>query len=114
MAEAPVTENQILAERYRVDRILGQGGMGVVVAAEHLRLGHQVAIKVLLPECAANPEIVGRFLNEARAAAQIRSDHVVRVSDVGELANGAPYMVMELLDGRDLAQVLRTDGRLPI
>jgi serine/threonine-protein kinase len=114
MHELPVAENQVLAERYRVDRILGQGGMGFVVAAEHLRLGHQVAIKVLLPECAANPEIVGRFLNEAKAAARIRSDHVVRVSDVGELEGGAPYMVMELLEGRDLSETLKTGGPLSI
>ena len=97
---------EILAGRYLVDKVLGQGGMGVVVAGRHLQLGNRVAIKFLLAEAAHHPEATARFLREARAAVQIQSEHVARVSDVGTLDNGAPYMVMEFLNGSDLAKVL--------
>ena len=97
----------LLAGKYRVEGVLGTGGMGVVVAAHHEQLDQKVAIKLLLPEAAAHPEIVERFAREARAAAKIRGDHVARVIDVGALEDGSPYMVMEYLEGRDLAQELR-------
>ncbi|MCE9576294.1 MAG: protein kinase [Deltaproteobacteria bacterium] len=100
----------VIDGKYRVDRVLGEGGMGRVVAATHLRLGTQVAIKVLLPELAASTEIAHRFMREARAASALHSDHVCRVIDVGELDGGAPYMVMEMLDGADLAQVVCRQG----
>jgi serine/threonine-protein kinase len=77
--------------------------MGVVVAAHHVQLDERVAIKVLLPEIIQHPEAVARFLREARATVKIRSEHVVRVLDAGELENGAPYIVMEYLEGADLA-----------
>jgi hypothetical protein len=92
----------IIGGRLRVDRFLGAGGMGVVVAATHLELDQRVAVKVLHDELAANPTIVARFLREARAVANLRTDHVCRVFDVGRLDNGAPYIVMELLEGSDL------------
>jgi len=96
----------ILAEKYRVERVLGQGGMGVVVLAEHIELRERVAIKFLLDEASDNPELAERFLREARAAVRIKSEHVVRVIDVGRLPSAAPYMVMEYLEGEDLAQLL--------
>jgi serine/threonine protein kinase len=107
-------EGDILAGKYRIDRILGAGGMGVVVAARHIRLDEHVAIKFLLPEMMEHGEAVARFEREARAAVKIKSEHVARVSDVGTLENGAPYMVMEYLQGSDLADWLRQRGPLPI
>jgi serine/threonine-protein kinase len=113
-ADAGVREGDILAGKYRIDRILGAGAMGVVVAAHHLKLDEHVAIKFLQPETLANPEAVARFEREARAAVRIKSEHVARVFDVGTLENGAPYMVMEHLEGGDLAAWLEQRGPLPI
>jgi len=108
----PVHEGQILAGKYRVERVLGVGGMGVVVSALHLQLDERVAIKFLLPEALDNAEAVQRFSREARAAVKIKSLHVARVIDVGTLETGAPYMVMEFLHGQDLSQRLRESGAL--
>jgi serine/threonine protein kinase len=102
----PVNEGEILAGKYRVERVLGVGGMGVVVAALHLALDERVAIKFLLPEALTNAEAVARFAREARAAVKIKSQHVARVIDVGTLETGAPYMVMEFLKGQDLSNHL--------
>src|SRR5581483_8144261 len=98
----------------RVERVLGVGGMGVVVSALHIQLDERVALKFLLPDALENQEAVARFQCEARAAVKIKSEHVARVSDVGELQNGAPYMVMEYLEGSDLSEVLKQRGRLPV
>ncbi|MEY2934742.1 MAG: hypothetical protein RL033_5491 [Pseudomonadota bacterium] len=87
--------------------------MGVVVLAEHIELRERVAIKFLLDDAADNTELSERFLREARAAVKIRSEHVVRVSDVGRLPSGAPYLVMEYLEGEDLAQRLER-GPVPL
>jgi serine/threonine-protein kinase len=111
---SPVSPGDTLAGRYRVERIIGIGGMGVVVAARHLELDHLVAIKFLLPKVAENRDIVGRFTREARAAVRIQNDHVARVTDVGTLESGAPYMVMEYLDGTDLEDFTRKSGPLSI
>src|SRR6266545_1957947 len=111
---SPVKPGDTLAGRYRVERVIGMGGMGVVVAARHLELHHLVAIKFLLPDVLENQDAVGRFTREARAAVRIQNDHVARVTDVGTLDNGAPYMVMEYLDGADLEQFARTRGPLSI
>jgi serine/threonine-protein kinase len=111
---AGVREGDILAGKYRVERVLGIGGMGVVVAAHHMQLDERVALKFLLPDALGNPEAVARFAREARAAVKIKSEHVARVSDVGTLPNGAPYMVMEYLEGGDLAAWLKQRGALPI
>jgi serine/threonine protein kinase len=108
-----VGPGEVLAGKYRVERVLGQGGMGIVVAAHHLQLDEKVALKFLLPEALGNPEAVARFVREARAAVKIKSEHVARVSDVGQLENGAPYMVMEFLQGGDLAAWLKQNGALP-
>lgn len=105
---------QILDRKYRVDRVIGEGGMGYVVAAYHLQLHTTVAIKLLAPALLKNTEAVRRFAREARAAARVVSQHVARVLDVGELDTGAPYMVMEFLEGEDLEDTLDTRGRLPV
>ena len=105
-------EGDILAGKYRVDRVLGQGGMGVVVQATHVQLKDRVALKFLLPEVVENENTAARFLREAQAAVRIKSPHVARVVDVGTLESGSPYMVMEYLDGRDLSAVLETEGPL--
>ncbi|MCC6647127.1 MAG: protein kinase [Polyangiaceae bacterium] len=102
----------VLAGKYRVERVIGAGGMGVVVAATHLQLGELVALKFLLPASLAHAETVARFLREARAAARIKSEHVARVSDVGPRENGAPYIVWEHREGRDLSALLEQDGPL--
>ncbi len=107
-------EGEILAGKYRIDKVLGTGGMGVVVAAEHLQLDQKVAIKFLLPEAADNPEAQARFSREARAAVKITSEHVTRVIDVGTLDNGMPYMVMERLLGDDLSAWLERCGVLSL
>jgi serine/threonine-protein kinase len=109
-----VQEGDVLAGKYRVERILGIGGMGVVVAAHHVQLDERVALKFLLPEAIGNADALARFVREARAAVKIKSEHVARVSDVGMLPNGAPYMVMEFLEGGDLSGWLKERGALPI
>src|ERR1700722_9854284 len=88
--------------------------MGVVVAAHHVQLDKRVAIKFLLRDARGNAEAVERFAREARAAVKITSEHVARVIDVGTLETGAPYMVMEFLEGHDLAQWVRLRGSLPL
>jgi hypothetical protein len=103
----------VVAGRYRVDHVIGKGGMGVVAAATHLQLGQKVAIKVLHDELATDPAFVERFVREARACAMLKTDHVCRATDVGQLPSGAPYLVMELLDGADLARVV-AHSALPI
>ena len=109
-----VRPGEVLSGKFRIERVLGVGGMGVVVAATHLQLGQLVALKFLLPAAMAYPENVSRFEREARAAVRLRSDHVAKVTDVGRLDDGAPYMVMEFLEGQDLDQVVRAGGALPI
>ncbi len=104
----------MLAGKYRIEHVLGVGGMGVVVAAYHIHLEERVAIKFLLPEALGKPDVVARFAREARAAVKIKNEHVARVIDVGTLDNGAPYMVMEHLKGADLSVVLEERGKLSV
>jgi serine/threonine-protein kinase len=111
---APVRPGEVLAGKYQVERVLGEGGMGVVVAARHLQLDQVVALKFLLPEAVANPEALDRFMREARNAVRLRSEHVARIIDVGTLEGGAPYIVMEFLEGSDLASVLAQQRTLPV
>jgi eukaryotic-like serine/threonine-protein kinase len=110
---SPLGPGEVLAGKYRIDRILGKGGMGVVVAATHLELEDKVAVKFLLPQALKNQEAVARFVREARAAVRIKNEHVARIIDVGKLDTGAPYMVMEYLDGMDLGK-LRSQGQVSI
>lgn len=112
--EDSLQRGDIIADKYRVEREIGRGGMGLVVAATHLDLDQRVAIKVLQKSSAYNQDAMARFLREARAAAKIRSEHVARVMDVGKLEDGLTYIVMEYLDGADLADVLVKDGPLRI
>jgi serine/threonine-protein kinase len=114
MASAPVVPGQILDQKYRIERVIGRGGMGVVVAATHLQLNVRVAIKFLKPESLQDEAAIARFFREARATATIRSEHVARVIDVGTLDSGAPYLVMEHLEGADLATLLRAQGPLSV
>lgn len=110
----PVQQGDVLAGKYRVERVLGSGGMGVVVAAAHLTLGERVAIKFLLPSALTQPELVQRFQREGQSAARIKSEHVGRVFDVGTLESGAPYLVMEYLDGSDLGTFVREQGPVEV
>ena len=102
----------VLLGKYRIERVIGEGGMGVVARAHHLQLDQPVAIKFLLPEVLGDREVVQRFVREAQAAVKLRSEHVARVHDVGTLETGAPYMVMEYLEGTDLGGLLRQQGAL--
>jgi len=113
MLEAP-PPGTLLVGKYRVEREIGCGGMGVVVEATHVALEQRVAIKLLHGPAATSPDVVTRFLREARVAAKLASEHVVRVTDVGQTETGAPYLVMELLVGHDLEGELRRRGRLPV
>jgi serine/threonine-protein kinase len=112
--ELPVREGDLISGKYAVERVLGDGGMGVVVAARHLELGERVALKFLLPEAAKNPEACQRFVREARAAARIKGEHVARVLDVGTREDGMPFIVMEYLEGADLGRVLEMRETLPV
>ncbi|MCC6646782.1 MAG: protein kinase [Polyangiaceae bacterium] len=103
----------VIGRKYQLERTLGRGGMGVVVAAQRLHLGDLVALKILLPEFGKRPDLVARFLREGRAAASLRSERVARVFDVDTLDDGAPYIVMELLEGESLDVTVTTRGALP-
>ncbi|HET7538724.1 MAG TPA: serine/threonine-protein kinase [Polyangiaceae bacterium] len=109
-----VQRGEVIAGKYVVQGIIGRGGVGIIAAARHITLRQIVALKFLRPEIATEPEVLRRFVREAQAAAQIRSEHVARVMDAGTLDDGTVFLVFEHLTGRDLAQVLREDGPLPI
>jgi serine/threonine-protein kinase len=116
--ELVLRRGDVLGGRYEVEQILGQGGMGVVVAARHRDLQQRVALKFMLPEAAASAEARQRFLREARAAVQLKSQHVARVIDVGTFEHPgggeSPYISMEFLQGRDLDQLVEERGALPV
>lgn len=107
---------EVVGGKYRIEGVLGQGGMGIVYAAHHEMLAQAVALKVLRRDVVSSPDAITRFINEARAAARIRSEHVARVMDVGVLEEqGVPYMVMERLKGSDLSEILQASAEhLPI
>jgi serine/threonine-protein kinase len=102
----------VIGEKYRIERVLGSGGMGVVLAATHLPLRRAVAIKIVLPGAVDRERLSARLLHEARASAQLRGEHVARVIDVDTLDDGTPYMVMEYVAGRTLRSVLDRETRL--
>ncbi len=110
----PIRPGTVIDDKFRVEAILGEGGMGVVVRAMHLKLQAPVAIKFLLPEALADRVVVERFRREAQMSARLTSDNVARVLDVGNLANGAPYMVMEYLQGETLGELLGRRKHLAI
>ncbi|MEO7110190.1 MAG: serine/threonine-protein kinase [Polyangiaceae bacterium] len=105
-----VNIGDLIADKYLVEARIGTGGMGAVVAARHTALGARVAIKILLPETAGDPEAIARFSREARAMFNLKSEHAAKVLDVGKLPNGGPFMVMEYLSGSDLASALHQRG----
>src|SRR5687768_16772199 len=109
-----VKEGDVLAGKYRVERVLGVGGMGVVGSAVHIHLEERAAIKFLLPEALVHRDALARFGRAAGAAVKIKSGHVARVSDVGTLESGAPCRVMEFLQGHDLAAIVHGRGPLPV
>ncbi|HEX7841081.1 MAG TPA: serine/threonine-protein kinase, partial [Kofleriaceae bacterium] len=105
-----LTPGSILLGKYRIDELIGTGGMGNVVRASHLYLHQPVAIKLLLPQMVESESTVQRFLREAQATVKLRSEHIARVMDVGTTPDGVPFMVMEFLEGNDLNQILRHHG----
>src|SRR5438128_1585516 len=107
-------EGDLLAGKFRVERLLGSGGMGVVVEATHVTLKDRVALKFLRTPKFADQTTITRFLREAQAAARIKSPHVARVIDVGTLDDGSPYMVMEFLEGTDLGTIIDKEGTLAV
>jgi serine/threonine-protein kinase len=104
----------VVAGKYTIVRVLGRGGMGVVLEARHERLSQGVALKMLAPAVRAMPDVTARFDREARAAARLQGRHITRILDVDVLPDGSPFMVMELLRGRELAHELEKRGKLPV
>jgi serine/threonine protein kinase len=103
----------VLDDRYRVDRVVGKGGMGTVYEGENVKIGKRVAVKVLLPELIRSEEYVTRFQREARAAGEIGHAHIVDVFDFGHTPDGIPYIIMEFLDGQGLDRTLEKEELLP-
>jgi serine/threonine-protein kinase len=110
---APAAPGDVIAGKYRIDGVLGTGGMGIVFAATHLHLERLVAVKVMRAGLAEFPGAVERLVLEAKLAARLRSEHACKVLDVGTLPDGAPYVVMEYLEGCDLATMLGQQGAFP-
>src|SRR5262245_13328350 len=110
----PFHADEVIAGKYEVIKLIGTGGMDFVVVANHVELDEKVALKFLRTDCLANQDLVGRFSREARASVKIKSEYVARVFDVGSLPNGAPFIVMEYLEGKDLYEVVHENGPLPI
>ncbi len=104
---------QVFLDKYRVESILGQGGMGVVAECTHLQLNERVALKLLRQDVLLDRDALERFKREGQACAKLKSEYVARVRDVGELENGTPFMVMEYLDGQDLGVLIEERGTLP-
>jgi eukaryotic-like serine/threonine-protein kinase len=107
------TPGAVIDDRYRVDRVIGRGGVGLVVAATHLGIEQRVAIKMIRDDVPMQRELLERFQREARATAMIRSEHVARVLDVGRLPTGRPYIVMEYLEGEDLDRIVARGPMTP-
>lgn len=112
--ESPVKVGEVLADKYKVEKVLGSGAMGVVVSARHVDLKQLVALKFMLPTALPDQAAGDRFLREAQAAGRLRGEHVARVMDFGRLGGGAPYIVMEFLEGEDLEKILDRDGPFPV
>lgn len=103
----------VVDQKYRILRLLGEGGMGAVYEGENTRIHRRVAIKVLHSSVAGSQDAVQRFEREAQAAGRIGSEHIVEVLDLGHLPDGDRYMVMEFLDGQSLSERIETRGKLP-
>ena len=105
---------QVLADKYRIDERLSEGGMGTVYRGTHVLMDKTVAIKVLRPSLAADEKIVARFSREARAASKISHPHALSVTDFGEAENGVVFLVMEYLNGLTLKEIIRQEGPMPL
>ncbi|HEX8071408.1 MAG TPA: protein kinase [Pyrinomonadaceae bacterium] len=103
---------RLISDKYRLDRLLGRGGMGAVYLATHVELERQVAIKLLLPDSVTDPQALERFRREARAAAKINHPNVAATYDYGSLPDGEAYLVMELIAGQTLREYLLAQGAL--
>jgi serine/threonine-protein kinase len=112
--EDEILEGEILAGKYRAERVLGSGAMGVVVRVTHVATSQVLALKYLRPSVARDPQATARFLREAEAAGRIQNPHVVRISDVGTVASGVPYLVMEYLEGVTLEARLKAGPPLDV
>jgi serine/threonine-protein kinase len=112
--DAGIGLGEIFLEKYRIDAILGQGGMGIVAMCTHLALNECVAIKMLRRDVLDDVEAVERFMREAQAASKLKSEYVARVTDVGRSSANVPYMVMEYLEGHDLGQLLEERGSIAL
>ena len=110
--DAGVGIGEIFLDKYRVDSILGHGGMGVVALCTHLALNERVAIKMLRRDVLDDGDAVERFMREAQAASKLKSEYVARVTDVGRSPTDVPYMVMEYLEGHDLGALLEERGKI--
>jgi serine/threonine-protein kinase len=104
----------VVADRFRVEKVIGDGGMGAVVAAQHIEIGNKVAIKFLHPHLAKDSDVLERFMREAKVGTKIKSEHVVRVIDVGKTPSNLPYIVMELLEGADLNRMVGSGGKMEL
>ena len=104
----------LIGDKYRVERVLGEGAMGIVLAARHVQLDELVAIKCIRAAVPWSSDVIARFAREAKACARLKSEHIAKVIDVGVSPAVGPYMVMEYLEGEDLAAVLRRRGPLPV
>jgi len=109
-----VNPGDVIKGKFCVERVIGTGGVGVVVAARHLALGETVALKFLMPGSTRDATDIARFVREAQSAVKLKNEHVARVIDVDALADGSPYIVMEYLEGRDVGESLRSDGPLSV
>ena len=102
---------KVLSERYRIVRKIGEGGMGAVYQAEHALIEKKIALKILFQDLTRRPDLVARFLQEAKSASRIGHENVIDISDFGQSPEGLVFIAMEYLDGQDLGKVLKTDGR---
>jgi serine/threonine protein kinase len=110
----PLRRGDVVAGKYRVEETAGEGGMAIVYAAHHLVLDQRVAVKVLVADGARDEVTTERFVREAQAAARLQSEHAVRVMDAGVLSSGQPYLVMEFLEGCDLAELVELSGPIEV
>src|SRR6478752_7144869 len=103
---------QMIDGKYRIVKMIGEGGMGAVYSGENVRINRRVAIKVLHASYTGNEEVMQRFEREAQAAGRIGNDHILEVLDIGQLPNGDRYIIMEFLDGEALSNRIKSRGRL--
>src|SRR3954466_9709445 len=104
---------KVLSERYRIIRKIGEGGMGAVYQAEHALIEKKIALKILFQDLTRRPDLIQRFLQEAKSASRIGHENVIDITDFGQSPEGLVYIAMEYLEGQDLGQLLKAKGPLP-